>query len=206
MSAAAVARALKGSVLVLNKHWAPLRVSTVKEAISLVAKGSAKIIDPSDFSAVDLVTWSDVSRAKEKHEGSVIRSQYLALVPPEVIVLNVYDGQGEKSVVFSRKNLFKRDKYTCMYCGVQPGPSELTIDHVMPKSRGGKSTWENSVLACVECNKVKANRTPEEAGMKLRRLPKKPSWKTLAHVNPKERKESWEQFLSRAYWDIELEP
>lgn len=205
MTATVAARVLKGSVLVLNKHWAPIQVTTVKEAIGLVAKGSAKIIDPADFSAVDLVTWHDVSKAKGKHEDSVIRSQYLALVPPEVIVLSTYEGQGEKSVVFSRKNLFKRDKYTCMYCGVQPGPEELTIDHVMPKSRGGKSTWENCVLACVECNKRKANRTPDEAGMKLRRQPKKPSWKTLAHVNPKERKESWEQFLSRAYWEVELE-
>jgi 5-methylcytosine-specific restriction endonuclease McrA len=202
---AAAARTLKGSCLVLNRHWQPIQVTTVKEAISLVAKGSAKIIDPSDFSAVDLVTWNDVSRAKTKHEGSVIRSQYLALVPPEVIVLAKYDGQGEKSVVFSRKNLFKRDKYTCMFCGVQPGPAELTIDHVMPKSRGGKSTWENCVLACVECNKRKANRTPDEAGMKMRRTPKKPSWKTLAHVNPKERKESWDNFLSRVYWEIELD-
>lgn len=202
MTAAAV---LKRSVLVLNRHWAPIQVTTVKEAIGLVAKGSAKIIDPSDFSAVDLVTWNDVSRAKVMLVGETIRSQRLALVPPEVIVLAKYDGQGEKSVVFSRKNLFKRDKYTCMYCGVQPGPEELTIDHVMPKSRGGASTWENCVLACVECNKKKANRTPEEAKMHLRRQPKKPSWKTLAHVNPKERKESWDNFLSRVYWEIELD-
>jgi len=201
----AAAAVLTKPCLVLNRHWAPIQVTSVKEAIGLVAKGSAKIIDPTDFSAVDLVTWHDVSRARDKHEGSVIRSQRLALVPPEVIVLSKYDGQGEKSVVFSRKNLFKRDKYTCMYCGVQPGPEELTIDHVFPKSRGGISSWENCVLACIECNKRKANRTPEEAGMKLRRAPKKPSWKTLAHVHPKDRKESWEAFLSRAYWEIELE-
>jgi 5-methylcytosine-specific restriction endonuclease McrA len=203
--ASAAAKVLKGMCLVLNRNWQPISTTGLKEAISLVAKGSAKIIDPSDFSAVDLVTWNDVSRAKVKHENAVIRSQYLTLVAPEVIVLNKYDGQGEKSVVFSRKNLFKRDKYTCVFCGVQPGPAELTIDHVMPKSRGGKSTWENCVLACVDCNKRKSNRTPEEAGMKLRKHPKKPSWKTLAQVNPKERKESWEQFLSRVYWEVEIE-
>lgn len=199
------ASVLKRPTLVLNSRWQPIQVTSVKEAIGLVAKGSAKIIDPTDFSTLDLVTWNDVSRSREKHEDAVIRSQRLALVPPEVIVLSKYEGQGEKSVVFSRKNLFKRDKYTCMYCGVQPGPEELTIDHVMPKSRGGTSTWENCVLACVECNKTKANRTPAEAGMKMRKTPKKPSWKTLAHVNPRERKESWEQFLSRSYWEIELE-
>lgn len=196
---------LKRECLVLNNHWQPIQITSVKEAISLVAKGSAKIIDPSDFSSVDLVTWNDVSKARDKHENSVIRSQYLQLVPPEVIVLTKYEGQGEKSVVFSRKNIFKRDKFTCQYCGIQPGPEELTIDHVMPKSRGGKSTWENSLLACVKCNSRKANRTPDEAGMKARKVPKKPSWKTLAQVHPKNRKESWENFLSRAYWEIELE-
>jgi 5-methylcytosine-specific restriction endonuclease McrA len=196
---------LKRPVLVLNRHWAPISTTSVQEAISLVAKGAARIIDPKDFSAVDLVTWNDVSRAKEKFEDSVIRSQRLSLVPPEVIVLSKYEGQGEKSVVFSRKNLFKRDKYTCMFCGRQPGPSELTIDHVMPKSRGGKSTWENCVLACVSCNMKKANKTPDEAKMKLRKVPKKPSWKALSNVNPRDRKESWDQFLSRAYWEVELE-
>ena len=202
---AADSAVLKKECLVLNKHWQAIEVTSVKDAIGLVAKGSARIIDPTDFSAVDLVTWNDVSKAREKFENSVIRSQYMALVPPEVIVLNKYDGQGQKSVVFSRKNLFKRDKYTCMYCGKQPGPEELTIDHVMPKSRGGKSTWENCALACMPCNTKKANKTPEEAGMKLRKTPKKPSWKHLAQVNPKSRKESWEQFLSRAYWEVELE-
>lgn len=199
------AKVLSRSVLVLNKGWQAIQIMSVKEAIGLVAKGSARIIDPSDYSAMDLDSWCEVSKAKEKYEGSVIRSQYLSLVPPEVILLNKYEGQGEKSVVFSRKNLFKRDRYTCVYCGKQPGPEELTVDHVHPKSRGGTSTWENCVLACVECNKVKANRTPAEAKMNLRKVPKKPSWKTLTNVNPKERKESWDSFLSRAYWEVELE-
>jgi 5-methylcytosine-specific restriction endonuclease McrA len=199
------ALALTRPVLVLNKRWHALTTMTVKEAIGLVAKGAAKIIDPTDFSAVDLVTWNDVSRAKVKLEGDVIRSQHLTLVPPEVIVLTSYEGIGQRSVVFSRRNLFKRDKYTCMYCGVQPGPEELTIDHVMPKSRGGGSTWENCVLACVECNKRKANRTPAEAGMTIRKAPKKPSWKSLSQLNPRDRKQSWSQFLSEAYWEVELE-
>lgn len=205
MTAAAVAQVLNRPVLVLNKRWVALTTMSVKEAIGLVAKGSAKIIDPTDFQAVDLVTWNDISRAKQKLEGEVIRSQHLSLVPPEVIVLTTYDGIGQRSVVFSRKNLFKRDKYTCIYCGVQPGPEELTIDHVMPKSRGGGSTWENCVLACVECNKRKANRTPAEANMKLKKVPKKPTWKSLAQLNPRDRKLSWESFLSEAYWEVELE-
>jgi len=192
--------------LVLNRHWSPIQMTTVMEAISLVAKGSARIIEPETFQAHDLMSWNDVSKAKSKFEGSVIRSSTLALVPPEVILLTKYDGQGERSVVYSRKNIFKRDRFTCMYCGIQPGPEELTIDHIIPRSKGGTGTWENSVLACIECNKKKADMTPEQAGMKLRKVPKKPTWKTLAHVHPKQRLESWEQFLGRAYWEVELEP
>lgn len=203
MSAAQV---LHKRVLVLNRGWQAIRVATVREAIGLVAKGSARIIDPKDFSQLDLMTWGDVSKARVKFGDAVIRSQRLTLLPPEVVVLTEYQGIGEKSVVFSRRNLFKRDKYTCMYCGVQPGPEELTVDHVMPKSRKGVSSWENCVLACVPCNMEKANRTPAEAGMKLRKQPKKPSWKTLVHVPARERRQSWQQFLSKAYWEVELEP
>ena len=89
---------------------------------------------------------------------------------------------------------------------MQPGPDALTIEHIVPRSKGGISSWENCVLACFDCNRRKADRTPEQAGMKLRTKPRKPSWKTLAQVSPRERRQSWEQFLSRAYWEIELEP
>ena len=197
---------LEKPALVLNRAWTPIQVTSVREAISLVAKGSALIIEPGTYETFDLRTWNDVSRAKAEFEGRTIRSARLALVPPEVILLKGYTGFGERSVVFSRKNLFKRDRYTCQYCGVQPGPEALTIEHVVPRAKGGTSTWENCVLACIPCNKRKADRTPTEAGMKLRTVPRKPSWKTLAQVSPRERRESWEQFLSRAYWEVELEP
>lgn len=200
------ARALGRPVLVLNKNWNPIQTTSVREAVGLVAKGSAWVLEPHTYERHDLLSWNDVSRAKNEFEDARIRSQYLALVPPEVIVLTGYQGLGERAVVFSRRNLFKRDRYTCQYCGCQPGPQELTVDHIFPKSRGGKSTWENCILACVACNKKKANRTPAEAGMTMRKVPKKPSWKTLAQVHPKQRRESWEQFLGRAYWEVELEP
>jgi 5-methylcytosine-specific restriction endonuclease McrA len=198
------AKMLEAPVLVLNRNWTPIHTTSVKEAISLVAKGSAKIIDPTTFEALTLASWDDVSKSRAKFGDSVVRSCHLALVPPEVIVLTNYDKLGERSVVFSRRNLFKRDRYTCQYCGCQPGPRELTIEHVFPKSRGGVSSWTNCALACVPCNKRKANRTPEEAGMNLRRVPKKPSWKALAQISPRDRRESWGQFISRAYWEVEL--
>jgi 5-methylcytosine-specific restriction endonuclease McrA len=200
------ARVLSRPVLLLNKRWDPISTTTVREAIGLVAKGSAFVVDPETFERHDLGSWGAVSKAARALGQDVIRSQHLAIVPPEVVVLSAYDGRGERSVVFSRRNIFKRDRYTCQYCGVQPGPENLTIDHIVPRSRGGISSWENCVLACLECNKRKADRTPEQAGMKLRKIPKKPSWRALAQVHPAVRRESWEQFLGRAYWEIELEP
>jgi len=191
--------------LVLNKHWVAIQTTTVKEAIGLVAKGAARIIEPESFVAHDLETWNDVSRAKARFGDAVIRSARLELAPPEVILLTDYEGMGERAVVFSRRNLFKRDRFTCQYCGSQPGPEELTIDHVAPRSRGGVSSWENCVLACVACNKRKADRSIAESGMSLRKPPRKPSWRSLARIEPRVRRESWDQFLSRAFWEVELE-
>ena len=199
-------KALDRAVLVLNRRWDPIQTTSVKDAIGLVAKGSATVIDPATFERHDLLSWGEVSKAMKTVGDGLIRSQYLAIVPPEVVVLTAYEGRGERSVVFSRKNIFKRDRYTCQYCGKQPGPEELTIDHVMPRSRGGTSTWENCLLACVACNKKKADKTPAEAGMPMRKDPKKPSWKSLSQVHPRARRESWEQFLGRSYWEVELEP
>lgn len=196
--------------LVLNKRWQPIQVTSVKEALGLVCKGSAKIIEPETFQAHDIMSWADVSASKEKFEGHVIRSAKLSLVAPEVIVLQKYEDIGQRSVVFSRRNIFKRDKYTCQYCGHQfrseQAMRDLTIDHVMPKSRGGKSSWENCVLACIDCNKVKADRTPDEAGLRLRKVPKKPSWSALSCITPGKRLKSWESFISEAYWQVQLEP
>lgn len=197
---------LESPVLVLNKRWDPIQTTTVREAIGLVAKGSASVIDPKTFERHDLLSWNEVSRAAAAVGEAVIRSRYLALITPEVVVLSDYEGRGAQSVVFSRRNIFRRDRYACQYCGCQPGPSELTIDHVLPKSRGGVSNWENCLLACVACNAKKANRTPEEARMIPRKRPRKPSWKVLAQVSPRVRRESWEQFLGRTYWEVELEP
>ena len=197
---------LQRPTLVLNRRWTPIRTTPVQDAIGLVAKGTAVIIEPESFETHDLASWNDVSRARLRFGDLAIRSPRLVLVPPEVILLMTYDGQGGRAVVFSRKNLFKRDRYTCQYCGIQPGPEELTVDHVVPRSRGGVSSWENCVLACVECNKVKADRSPAQAGLKLRRSPKKPTWKALVQVPARDRRESWDKFLSRAYWEIELEP
>jgi 5-methylcytosine-specific restriction endonuclease McrA len=109
------------------------------------------------------------------------------------------------AVTFSRRNIYKRDRYTCQYCGIQPGSEELTIDHVSPRSQGGLSTWENCVLACVSCNKRKADRTPEQARMPLKKPPARPAWRPL-YATQHVRIDSWSKFISEAYWNVELNP
>jgi 5-methylcytosine-specific restriction endonuclease McrA len=122
---------------------------------------------------------------------------------PEVVTLTKYDRLPDAAVAFSRRNIFKRDKYVCQYCSNQPGTGELTIDHVVPRAQGGESTWENCVLACIACNKAKADRTPKQARMRLRKDPVRPAWKPLYAAHDM-RIESWSKFISEAYWNAEL--
>jgi 5-methylcytosine-specific restriction endonuclease McrA len=196
---------LNRPVLALNRHWQPVQTTPAVNAIALVMKGSAVIVDPETYEEHTLRTWADVSAARNRFGDGVIRSPHLTLAVPDVIRLTRYERLGARTIVFSRRNLYRRDRHTCQYCGAQPGPGELTIDHVVPKSRGGAGTWTNCVLACVACNARKANRTPAEAGMALRCAPRKPSWSVLDPVPPAQRRLSWEQFLAKAYWEVELE-
>ena len=100
-----------------------------------------------------------------------IRSARARLRVPEVVCLTRYDRLPATAVTFSRRNVARRDHHTCQYCGAQPGGEAITIDHVVPRSQGGASSWTNCVAACVACNARKADRTPEQAGMHLRQPP-----------------------------------
>jgi len=195
---------LERPTLVLNRNWVPIHTLPTRVAIGLVARGSARIIDPESYEVHDLDSWDSVSRSREVAERVLIRSARLALAPPEVIVLTYYGGVGDRAVTFSRLNLYRRDRFTCQYCGSRPGSKELTIDHVLPRSRGGSLSWENCVLACIACNKRKGSRTPEEAGMQLRSRPVRPHWQRIRRFPEQPTYKSWEKFLSQAYWETEL--
>ncbi|MEM8885956.1 MAG: HNH endonuclease [Planctomycetota bacterium] len=188
--------------LVLNRSWVAITTTTVREAVSMVYQGAAKVICADTYQAHDFASWSDVTAS---HDEPCVRTVALRLRVPEIIVLAAYDGFPQRTVAFSRRNLYRRDRYTCQYCQKRPGTEELTIDHVLPRSRGGRSNWENCVLACVECNKRKANRLPSEAHMHLIRRPRTPRWSWDVEVAVGHRKASWEQFLADRYWNVELE-
>ncbi len=196
-----VTKILQRPTLVLNRNWQPVNVATVARALVLLWNGSARAVDPADYQAY---TWEDWTRLRPRDGEAFVRAVRFRLRVPEVITLTGYDRLPVAAVTFSRRNIFKRDRYVCQYCHCQPGAEELTIDHVVPRARGGKSTWENCVLACVDCNKRKADRTLEQAGMRLRRKPVQPTWRPLYAAHDV-RIESWSKFVSEAYWSVELE-
>lgn len=196
-----VSAVLNRSTLVLNRNWQAVGVATVARSLVLLWNESARIVDPDDYR---LYTWEDWAELVADHDEPHIKTVRSRLKVPEVIVLSSYDRVPTNTVTFSRRNIFKRDSFLCQYCGAQPGSDELTIDHVVPRSRGGVSSWTNCVLACIDCNSKKADMLPEEARMPLRRTPFRPKWKPSFAARGGQY-ESWAKFLSKAYWDVELQ-
>lgn len=196
-----VAAVLDRPTLVLNRNWQPVGVATVARALVKVWNESARIVDPADY---QLYTWDDWTRLAPEDGEPFIRTTRSAFRVPEVVVLSHYDRIPRRTVAFSRRNVFKRDRYTCQYCGRRPGSEELTIDHVLPRAQGGTSTWENCVLACVDCNARKANRTPDQAHMRLLKKPIRPNWKPV-YAAYGVTIDSWTKFISEAYWNVQLD-
>lgn len=128
---------------------------------------------------------------------SVLYGVNCQVAVPEIIVLRSYDSMPKRTVAFSRRNLYRRDQYMCHYCGDRPGTDALTIDHVLPRSRGGRTTWENCVLACEECNKKKGSRLIQTTGMRLMREPSVPEWSWEVELSAGTHRESWNHFLPR---------
>jgi 5-methylcytosine-specific restriction endonuclease McrA len=167
----------------------------------MVWSDTAHVVDPADFQLYD---WSDWSKLVPQADQLFVRSVSQRIRVPEVITLTAFNRLPSTTVAFSRRNIFKRDRMTCQYCGRRPKGEELTIDHVTPRSHGGMSTWENCVLACIKCNHTKADRTPAKAHMKLRKPPKQPNWNPV-YSQHSARFKSWSKFISDVYWDAELE-
>jgi len=196
-----VSAVLERPTLILNRNWQPVGVAPVWRSLVLLWNDNARVVDPQDY---QLYTWFDWSRLIPRDDEPFIQAVRLRLRVPEVVALTHYDRIPTNAVTFSRRNIYKRDRYTCQYCGAQPGTEELTLDHVLPRAQGGISTWENCALACIGCNKRKADRTPEQAGMPLRKRPVRPVWRPL-YATRDMRIDSWTRFVSEAYWNVELE-
>lgn len=193
---------LQEKVLVLNKYYQAIQIITLQRAVCHLVKGTAKVITP-DWTTHTFEEWIQISQFYENGNNSgskFIKSPSISLLVPDAVYLPYYESLPQNEVIFSRQNLFLRDQFTCQYCGrVLKNPKERTIDHVIPKSRGGKTVWTNVVLCCKKCNLKKGNRTPEEAGLKLLKVPRTPRWQALILEEfPKHKKDKWKVFLNFA--------
>jgi 5-methylcytosine-specific restriction endonuclease McrA len=187
---------LEFPVLILDKGYRAVKFLTGRDAVMLLFSEKAQVLDAS-YQTYSLDEWIEYSKNISQSDLPVLRSKNVNFIIPEVIILPHYTrkpGHG-KRLKYSRASIFKRDANTCQYCGRVFHRQELTVDHVTPKSRGGKSTWLNIATACKPCNGKKANRTPEEAGMKLLTQPKIPTWKESVDIPPGMKREMWDNFL-----------
>ena len=202
--------ALNCNVLVLNKHYMAIRIVRARRAFSLLFRELAEVIslEEDSYCNYDIESWRQVSEFRYRfepdgHDWVATVNFYVAV--PRIIRLLSYDRLPRSEVRFNRRNIFARDRNHCQYCGKQFPTSELSLDHVVPRSMGGGAIWENIVCACTRCNVKKGGRTPKQAGMKLIQKPVKPRHSPLIHIHlSHDRYRSWKQFLEHAYWSVEL--
>jgi len=195
---------LNSSVLVLNRSYLPVHVTSARRAFTLLYQGIARVVNE-QYQTFDFEEWSQLAVARDSEAvgtpGGPIRI-------PRVIALVAFDRLPKRHVRFSRINLMARDSFQCQYCGRRPHRAELNLDHVVPRSLGGRSTWENVVTSCVDCNRRKGGRTPRQAHLKLMRRPERPRWTPLANLMwSSVRYQEWRPFLSvvdASYWNVEL--
>lgn len=157
----------------MNQSYEPLSTCSARKALTLI-----------------FLTKADIIETRKDKSIKTISTIYPF---PSVIKLNSYKRVPYRNIELSRKNILQRDNYFCQYCGSKN--LALTIDHILPKSRGGEDTWENLVTACFKCNNLKGNRTPQEAGFKLASKPIKPNYFMFLNKSINKLEDSWKQFL-----------
>lgn len=202
--------ALDSKVLVLNRMYVAVRVISARRAFTLLSREIAEVIhvDQGTYRNYDIASWFEASAYKAQHERDkhdFVRTVRLEVAVPRIIRLLGYERFPEQHVKLNRRNLMARDRNRCQYCGHIFPTSELSLDHVVPRSQNGGDTWENLVCACVACNARKGGRTPLQANMRLIRKPVRPKRHPLITIRLGHAKyESWKSFLDEAYWSVEL--
>lgn len=183
---------LSAPVLVLNRNFQPVRVTNAKRAFLLLYGGAARALDVG-FEPHDFVAWC---KRLPGPDDEAIGTPSGPIRIPRLLQLWHFNRVPQATLRLSRRNIFLRDGHVCQYCERKLLVRDLNIDHVMPRSRGGKSTWDNLVTSCRHCNLKKGGMTPEEAKMNLRRLPTKPSWSAAVQLAASPRRfQEWEPFL-----------
>ncbi|MBI2082960.1 MAG: HNH endonuclease [Deltaproteobacteria bacterium] len=198
---------LSSNVLVLNRSFVPINITSVRRAFVLFYQGLAKAVDHELFETFDFKSWTELS-VNSHHETIGLVNHIIRI--PRVILLTAYDRMPRRHVRFSRNNIYLRDGNRCQFCGEDFSRNELNLDHVIPRSRGGKTTWENVVTSCIECNRKKGGRLPSEAGLALIRHPIRPRWTPFVDFSGrahsyKEWKPFFKNLVDFSYWNLELE-
>ena len=190
---------LKHRVLVLNRLWQAVNIVGAERAFSLLMQDHAQVIFTGDgsFRMMDVEAWLDHSNEVPPREGeAVIHTVRLSIRVPKVLLLRHFDRLPTQEVKFNRDNLFERDDYRCQYCGELFEAEGLNMDHVIPRDRGGRTSWENIVTSCLKCNSRKANRLPHQAGMHLIKKPERPRWRPFVSSLIGQTYDSeWEHFV-----------
>ena len=218
---------LNKQTLVLNKGWQAHDAVPVQDAISSVYTGRAKVMCPKNYpdpayhyQLFIYDRWAELDPGNEFIRGT----RDIKVRRPEIIIFDDLSKPPSRKVIFSRRNIWKRDGFRCVYCSKKLPANDMTWDHVIPKTQGGVSSWTNCVTACIKCNTKKGGRTPEQAGMPLIRLigvkngkprfetyrkPKKPQWSPLYNLHKVTKLlDSWREFLQNKYdelyWNVSL--
>ena len=193
---------LSQRVLVLNRLWQAVNIVGARRAFAILFQDHAKVIHSSegDFQVLNSSEWIEYSIAQPKSKWrDTVHTVNLNIRIPKILLLNYYDRLPMKEMKFTRQNLFDRDAYTCQYCGCIFSHRNLNLDHVIPRDRGGRTSWENIVTSCHRCNTRKGNRYPHEAGMRLRRKPFRPKFRPFINfVLGSDIDQSWATFLHLA--------
>lgn len=177
----------------LNRSWVAISTTSASSAIGLLVRRAAQVVCPSTYQVHDFESWL----ATPVRDGRALRTVKLQIPVPEVIVLVAYDRLPRRHVPFNRRNLYRRDEWQCQYCGRRCGRENLSIDHITPRSRGGQTTWENCVLACVPCNVRKGDRSLKQVSMRLLRKPMRPEWTPCLEDASSHRHPVWQLFLGK---------
>ena len=198
---------MSSDVLVLNRSFYAVQITSWQRALSLVYLEHASVVDGA-YKTYSFEDWRNLSTIIQDHPAGFVNTPKFKIAIPEVIALKLYDRLPTTEVKFTRRNIYEHYNYRCCYCGKKFGSIELNLEHVVPKSRGGKTGWDNIVTACIPCNLRKADKMPDEAGMKLLLKPSKPKWRgnmSLILQSPVKMRTTWQRFVDTMYWNQELE-
>jgi 5-methylcytosine-specific restriction endonuclease McrA len=188
----------KQTVLVLNRNWQAVGVKSPADTFAMLMTDSATGLNIKGLDHMEPLRWKDWINLPVNEGDDFVQTVNKKIKIPKIIVLSKFDKVPKKRPRLSQKNIWARDNFTCQYTGKKLRPGEGNIDHIIPKSKGGLTTWANCVLACKKVNAIKADRTPSEAGLKLIKTPEPPKeMPATNYIYNRYKIKEWDVFLKR---------